>query len=113
MTVSELTLRRKCIYIMLCSYRKSHLTPTDIISADLILSELNGCEVTHFAVAATNQKRLIGWWPVFAVSQGSLLDSLSAFTWAAQPNCVLIGCSHGARPSLQRLQPQLQCTVLS
>jgi len=41
---------------------------------------LSGCEASQFAVAATNQIGLIGWRPVFAVSQGSSTDSLTAFT---------------------------------
>jgi len=74
----------KCV--MFCSHHKSHLTSTDCISTDLISSALNGCEVTQFAVAATNHNRLTGWWPVFATSQGSLLDWLPAYTWAVRPN---------------------------
>jgi len=33
-----------------------HLISYDFISADLISSELSGCEATQFAVATTNQK---------------------------------------------------------
>jgi len=36
-----------------------HLTSTDCISADLISSKLNGCEVTLFAVAVTNHSALV------------------------------------------------------
>jgi len=34
----------------------TNLTSFDLISTDLISSELSGCEATQFAVAATNQK---------------------------------------------------------
>jgi len=51
----------------------AHLT-----SADLISSELSGCEATQFTVAATNQNGLTGWRAVFAVSRRLSLDSPSA-----------------------------------
>ena len=63
----------------------TNLTSPNVISTDLILFELSGCEADQSAVVATNQNRLIiGCRPVFATSQRSTLDSLSAFTWAAR-----------------------------
>jgi len=41
-----------------CSYYQSHLTSPDLISAYIILSELNLCEATQFAVAAINHSAL-------------------------------------------------------
>jgi len=49
---------------------------SNLISIDLISSELSGCEVTHFAAVATNQNGLIGWRHVFGVSQESSLNLL-------------------------------------
>ena len=66
------------------------------MSADLISSELNGCEATRFAVAATSQSRDIGWSTclrhVIRVDTGftvcSYVQGIAAF-------CVQIGRSHG------------------
>jgi len=55
----------------------------NLIQPNLISpTELSCCEAIQFAVAATNQNRLIEWQPVFAV------DSMSAFTWPARPTAI-------------------------
>jgi len=55
----------------------THLTSPNLTSADLLSPELSGCKASQFAVAVTNQNRLM-----------SSLDSPSAFTSCARPTAL-------------------------
>jgi len=58
-----MSLKWLTLCLLLCSYLICYLTSAEFISADVILSKLNRCEVTQFAVtasSATNQHRLTG-----------------------------------------------------
>jgi len=48
-----------CSYALFISQISPRINSPDLISADLILSELTGCEATQFAVAATNCSVLV------------------------------------------------------
>ena len=89
LTVAKIIARhsaRRVVIVTLLNACNHHITDINALLSHLISSELSAlwlvaatmnwviyCKATQFTVAATNQKRLTGWNPVFAISQVSPL----------------------------------------